>query len=184
MIYAGLQVGVLQWIITSLIPFTAFSLTPLWLLNFFVCHLCLLIPLKVSQTYQTHFHLAWAPNPERCRRQSPFSQQLSEPKLIGRHEHLSQILPTEEKLSLSSTLSLPSLRQPVKPKNSLLFLSSMSIDPDKRVRQLLQTYDRARLRSGHNWLQRRCCSHWIVCEHWPCTAPCPPPPKKRKGRVP
>ena len=39
-------------------------------------------------------------------------------KLVGHHEHLSQILSTEEKSSPSSTSSLPSLRQPVKPKNS------------------------------------------------------------------
>lgn len=68
-----------------------------------------------------------------------------EPKLIGRHEHLSQILPTEETSSSTSTPSLPSLPQPVKPKSS-----SVSIDPDNilsedlrvKLRQLLQTYDR------------------------------------------
>ena len=74
-----------------------------------------------------------------------------EPKLIGRHEHLSQILPTEETSSSTSTPSLPSLPQPVKPKSSLPFSSSMSIDPDNilsevlrvKLRQLLQTYDRS-----------------------------------------
>ena len=73
-----------------------------------------------------------------------------EPKLIGRHEHLSQILPTEETSSFISTPSLPSLPQPVKPKSSLPFSSSVSIDPDNilpedlrvKFRQLLQTYDR------------------------------------------
>ena len=73
-----------------------------------------------------------------------------EPKLIGRHEHLSQILPTEETSSSTSTPSLPSLPQPVKPKSSLPFSSSVSIDPDNilsedlrvKFRQLLQTYDR------------------------------------------
>ena len=73
-----------------------------------------------------------------------------EPKLIGRHEHLSQVLPTEETSSFTSTPSLPSLPQPVKPKGSLPFSSSVSIDPDNilpqalrvRFRQLLQTYDR------------------------------------------
>ena len=73
-----------------------------------------------------------------------------EPKLIGRHEHLSQILPTEETSSSTSTPSLPSLPQPVKPKSSLPFSSSVSIDPDNilpedlrvKLRQLLQTYDR------------------------------------------
>ena len=73
-----------------------------------------------------------------------------EPKLIGRHEHLSQILPTEETLSSTSTPSLPSLPQPVKPKSSLPFSSSVSIDPDNilsedlrvKLRHLLQTYDR------------------------------------------
>ena len=53
-----------------------------------------------------------------------------EPKLIGRHEHLIQILPTEEMSSSTSTSSLPNLPQPVKPKSSLPFSSSMSIDPD------------------------------------------------------
>ena len=53
-----------------------------------------------------------------------------EPKLIGRHKHLSQILPTEETSSFTSTLSLSSLPQPVKPKSSLPFWSSVSIDPD------------------------------------------------------
>ena len=70
--------------------------------------------------------------------------------LIGRHEHLSQILPTEETSSFTSTPSLPSLPQPVKPKSSLPFSSSVSIDPDNilpedlrvKFRQLLQTYDR------------------------------------------
>ena len=73
-----------------------------------------------------------------------------EPKLIGRHEHLSQILPTEETSSSTSTPSLPSLPQPVKPKSSLPFSSSVSIDPNNilsedlrvKLRQLLQTYDR------------------------------------------
>ena len=73
-----------------------------------------------------------------------------EPKLIGRHEHLSQILPTEETSSSTSTPSLPSLPQPVKPKSSLPFSSSVSIDPDNilsedlrvKLRHLLQTYDR------------------------------------------
>ena len=73
-----------------------------------------------------------------------------EPKLIGRHEHLSQILPTEETPSSTSTPSLPSLPQPVKPKSSLPFSSSVSIDPDNilsedlrvKLRELLQTYDR------------------------------------------
>ena len=71
-------------------------------------------------------------------------------KLIGRHEHLSQILPTEETSSFTSTPYLPSLPQPVKPKSSLPFSSSVSIDPDNilpedlrvKFRQLLQTYDR------------------------------------------
>ena len=71
-------------------------------------------------------------------------------KLIGRHEHLSQILPTEETSSFTSTPSLPSLPQPVKPKSSLPFSSSVSIDPDNilpedlrvKFRQLLHTYDR------------------------------------------
>ena len=49
-------------------------------------------------------------------------------KLIGRHEHLSQILPTEETSSFTSTPSLPSLPQPVKPKSSLPFSSSVFID--------------------------------------------------------
>ena len=73
-----------------------------------------------------------------------------EPKLIGRHEHLNQILPTEETSSFTSTPSLPSLPQPVKPKSSLPFSSSVSIDPDNilsedlrvKLQQLLQTYDR------------------------------------------
>ncbi|CAH3035332.1 unnamed protein product, partial [Porites lobata] len=73
-----------------------------------------------------------------------------EPKLIGRHEHHSQILPTEETSSFTPTPSLPCLPQPVKPKSSLPFSSSVSIDPDNilpedlrvRFRQLLQTYDR------------------------------------------
>ena len=73
-----------------------------------------------------------------------------EPKLIGRHEHLSQILPTEETSSSTSTPSLPSLPQSVKPKSSLPFSSSVSIDPDNilsedlcvKLRHLLQTYDR------------------------------------------
>ena len=73
-----------------------------------------------------------------------------ESKLIGRHEHLSQILPTEETSSSTSTSSLPSLPQPVKLKSSLPFSSSVSIDPDNilsedlrvKLRQLLQTYDR------------------------------------------
>ena len=73
-----------------------------------------------------------------------------EPKLIGRHEHLSQILPTEETSSSTSTPSLHSLPQPVKPKSSLPFSSSVSIDPDNipsedlrvKLRHLLQTYDR------------------------------------------
>ena len=50
-----------------------------------------------------------------------------EPKLTGCHEHLSQILPTEETSSSTSTSSLPSLPQPVKPKSSLPFSSSVSI---------------------------------------------------------
>ena len=53
-----------------------------------------------------------------------------EPKLIDRRKHLSQILPTEETSSFTSTLSLSSLPQPVKPKSSLPFWSSVSIDPD------------------------------------------------------
>ena len=65
-------------------------------------------------------------------------------------EHLSQILPTEETSSFTSTPSLPSLPQPVKPKSSLPFSSSVSIDPDNilpedlrvKFRQLLHTYDR------------------------------------------
>ena len=73
-----------------------------------------------------------------------------EPKLIGRHEHLSQILPTDETSSSTSTPSFPSLPQPVKPKSPLPFSSSVSIDPDNilsedlrvKLRQLLQTYDR------------------------------------------
>ena len=71
-------------------------------------------------------------------------------KLIGRHEHLSQILPTEETSSFTSTSSLPSLPQPVKPKSSQPFSSSVSINPDNilpedlrvKFRQLLQTYGR------------------------------------------
>ncbi|CAH3143784.1 unnamed protein product [Porites evermanni] len=73
-----------------------------------------------------------------------------ETKLIGRHKHLSQILPTEETSSFTSTPSLSSLPQPVKPKSSLPFSSSVSIDPDNilpedlrvKFRQLLQTYGR------------------------------------------
>ena len=53
-----------------------------------------------------------------------------EPKLIVRHEHLSQILPIEKTSSFPSTRSLPSLPQPVKPKISLPFSSSVSNDPD------------------------------------------------------
>ena len=72
-----------------------------------------------------------------------------EPKLIGRQEHLSQILPTEEMSSSTSTSSLPNLPQPVKPKTSLPFSSSVTVDPDKilpedlrfKLRQLLQTSD-------------------------------------------
>ena len=72
------------------------------------------------------------------------------PKLTGRHKHLSQILPTEETSSSTSTSSLPSLPQPVKPKSSLPFSSSVSIDPDNilpedlhlKLQQILQTYDR------------------------------------------
>ena len=52
--------------------------------------------------------------------------------------------------SFTSTPSLPSLPQPLKPKSSLPFSSSVSIDPDNilpedlrvKFRQLLQTYDR------------------------------------------
>ena len=73
-----------------------------------------------------------------------------ERKLIGRYEHLSQILPTEETSSFTSTPSLPNLPQPVKPKSSLPFSSSVSTDPDNilpedlhvKFRQLFQTYDR------------------------------------------
>ena len=73
-----------------------------------------------------------------------------EPKLIGRHKHLSQIIPTEETSSFTSTPSLSSLPQPVKPKSSLPFSSSVSIDSDNilpedlrvKFRQLLQTYGR------------------------------------------
>ena len=80
----------------------------------------------------------------------PLVNSFQEPKLIGRHEHLSQILPTDETSSSFSTPSLLSLRQPLKPKNSLPFSSRVSINPDNilpedlrvRLRQLLQTYDR------------------------------------------
>ena len=73
-----------------------------------------------------------------------------EPKLIGRHKHLSQIIPTQETSSFTSTPSLSSLPQPVKPKSSLPFSSSVSIDSDNilpedlrvKFRQLLQTYGR------------------------------------------
>lgn len=73
-----------------------------------------------------------------------------EPKLIDHHEHLSQILPTEETSSSTITSSLPSLPQPVKPKSSLPFSSSVSIDPDNilpedlhlKLQQVLQTCDR------------------------------------------
>ena len=52
--------------------------------------------------------------------------------------------------SFTSTLSLPSLPQPLKPKSSLPLSSSVSIDPDYilsedlrvKFRQLLQTCDR------------------------------------------
>ena len=73
-----------------------------------------------------------------------------ETKLIGRHKHLSQILLTEETSSFTSTPSLSSLPQSVKPKSSLPFSSSVSIEPDNilpedrrvKFRQLLQTYGR------------------------------------------
>ena len=73
-----------------------------------------------------------------------------EAKLIGRHEHPSQLLPTEETPSFTTTPSLPSLPQPLKPTSSLPFSSSVSINPNNilpkvlhvKFRQLLQTYDR------------------------------------------
>ena len=73
-----------------------------------------------------------------------------EPKTIGRHEHLSQILPTACVPS-PTPISVPTNQtQPVKPKNySLPFSSGVSVDPDNLVPevtrlkfwQLLQTYD-------------------------------------------
>ena len=94
-----------------------------------------------TQTYQTYFHLAWAPNPGSCPHQK-------EPKLIGHHKHLSKILSTGETSSPSPTPSHPSVWQPIKPKNSLPFSTSMWTEPDNilpedlriRLWQLLQTY--------------------------------------------
>ena len=79
--------------------------------------------------------------------------------------------------SFTSTPSLPSLPQPLKPKSSLPFSSSVSIDPDYilpedlrvKFRQLLQTCDRIIDPDmiGYNG----CWSQSSVREHWPCTAP-------------
>ena len=86
--------------------------------------------------------------------------------------------------SFTSTPSLPSLPQPLKPKSSLPFSSSVSIDPDYilpedlrvKFRQLLQTCDRIIDPDmiGYNG----CWSQSSVREHWPCTAP------STKSRVP
>ena len=73
----------------------------------------------------------------------------NEPKTIGRHEHLSQILPTACVPSLTP-ISVPTKQaQPVKPKNSLPLSSGVSVDPDNllpedtllKFRQLLHAYD-------------------------------------------
>ena len=110
-----------------------------------------------------------------------------EPKLTGRHEHLSQILPTEETSSSTSTSSLPSLPQPVKPKSSLPFSSSVSIDPDNilpedlcfKLQQILQTYDRVFDPdiTGYNGAAGPIQASVNI-------GPVQPPPPQRKGRVP
>ena len=73
----------------------------------------------------------------------------NEPKTTGRHEHLSQMLPTACVPS-PTPFSVPTNQiQPVKPKNSLPFSSGVSVDPDNllpednrlKFRQLLQAYD-------------------------------------------
>ena len=72
-----------------------------------------------------------------------------EPKSIGRHEHLSQILPTADVPSPTTAPSPPIPSGPVKPKSSPPFSSAVSIDSDKllsdetrlQFQELLQTYD-------------------------------------------
>ena len=74
----------------------------------------------------------------------------NEPKAIGRHKHLSQILPT---IGVSSPTPSPTPTDqpsPVRPKCSPPFSSAVSVDPDNlpldqsrvKFQQLLQEYDR------------------------------------------
>ena len=83
-----------------------------------------------AQTYQTYIYLAWPQILEAVGAKVHLVNSSQEPKLIGRHEHFSQILPTGKTSSHFFTSTLPSLPQPVKPKSSLPFLSSMSVDSD------------------------------------------------------
>ena len=74
----------------------------------------------------------------------------NEPKAIGRHEHLSQILPTIDAPSPTSSQIPTDQPSPVRPKFSPPFSSAVSVDPDHllpdqfrlKFQQLLQEYDR------------------------------------------
>ena len=73
-----------------------------------------------------------------------------EPKAIGRHEHLSQILPTISAPSPTPSQIPTDQPSPVRPKCSPPFSSAVSVDPDNllpdqsrlKFQQLLQEYDR------------------------------------------
>ena len=72
-----------------------------------------------------------------------------EPKAIGRHEHLSQILPTTSAPSPTPSQIPTDQPSPVRPKCSPPFSSAVSVDPDNllpdqsrlKFQQLLQEYD-------------------------------------------
>ena len=74
----------------------------------------------------------------------------TEPKAIGRHEHLSQILPTTGVPSLTPIPTPTDEPSPARPTCSPPFSSAVSVDPDNllpdqsrlKFQQLLQEYDR------------------------------------------